>query len=54
MKILTIDDNGNARTISCRVIEPATMSPGHIILDKGERDDGIVLVPLADIVRITD
>jgi len=54
MKILTIDDNGNARTIQCSVIEPAVSKPGNILIDKGERDDGITLIPIDEIARITD
>lgn len=54
MKIRIIDDAGNVKTISARVIEPATMTPGKILLDQGERDDSYNLIDLSDVLAITD
>ena len=54
MKIITINDAGTVEQINCSTIEPAIMSPGKLLIDKGERDDGITLVELKNILRIVD
>lgn len=48
MKIWLIDDNGKVKIVRCRKIEPATLSPGKIIVDEDE------VVDLLDVVRIVE
>ena len=36
MTIVCVDDNGKVEKIKCWKIEPATLSPGRIIVNEGE------------------
>jgi len=49
MKIVCVNDDGKTEVIKCRKIEPATLSPGKIIVDEGER-----IVDIRDVIKIVE
>ena len=49
MKIVCVDDNGKVETIKCRKIEPATLSPGKIIVDEGES-----IIDMRNVIKIVE
>jgi len=49
MKIVYVNDEGNGAVITCRKIEPATLSPGNIIVDEGE-----MILDMRDVIKIID
>ena len=48
MKIMLVNDDGKVETIRCRKIEPATLSPGKIIVDECDTID------LRDVIAIVE
>ena len=48
MKIVCVDDEGRTIIIKCRKIEPATLSPGKIIVDEGD------VIDLRNVVKIVE
>lgn len=48
MKVIMVNDDGKVETITCRKIEPATLSPGRLVIDED------TTVSMADVIRITD
>lgn len=49
MKIIMVNDDGNVEKIKCRKIEPATLSPGKIIVDEGE-----YVIDMRNIIKIVE
>ena len=48
MKIMLVNDEGKVEYRSCRKIEPATLSPGKIIVDEDE------VIDLRDVIAIVE
>lgn len=48
MKVIIVNDSGKVEKLVCKKIEPATMSPGRIIIDED------TTISLADVLRIVD
>lgn len=48
MKIVCVNDEGKRETLLCRKIEPATLSPGKIIVDEDRTID------IRDVIMIVE
>ena len=49
VKIVCVNDDGKTEIVKCRKIEPATLSPGNIIVDEGE-----MILNVRDVIKIVD
>ena len=47
MKCVLVNDEGNVEVINCKKIEPATLSPGKIIIDEGDS-----VIDIRDVLKI--